>query len=309
MYKIKYKPVEIPGTKELKGTGWLPPMPDMRDYTEENPEVAGIAEKLGTQDPVSIPTSVDLREWCSEIKDQKQLGSCTAHAAAGIVEYFENKAYGKHIDGSRLFIYKLSRNLLGWTGDSGAYLRTAMAALVLGGLPPEKYWPYTDKPGAEPDGFDRDPPSWIFAVADNYESLNYFCHDPAGINKPPQDVLNSVKTYLAAGIPSMFGFYGFPSFSNTSAKGGIPFPCPSEDAEWGHAIVAVGYDDSKKIKNTKCNKETTGALLIRNSWGESWGDKGYGWMPYDYVLNQLASDFWSLLGMEWVKTGEFGLEE
>lgn len=305
MYKIKYKPVEIPETNEIKGTGWLPPMPDLRDYTEENPEVSRMTEKLGTQDPTSIPTSVDLRQWCSDIEDQKSLGSCTANAAVGIVEYYENKAFGKHINGSRLFIYKLSRNLLGFTGDSGAYLRTAMAALVLGGLPPEKYWPYTDKP----DEFDREPPSWIFAVADNYESLSYFCHDPAGINKPPNDVLNSVKTYLAAGIPSMFGFYGFPSFDNTNVKGGIPFPCPDEQAEWGHAIVAVGYDDNKKIKNTKCDKETAGALLIRNSWGKKWGDKGYGWMPYDYVINNIASDFWSLLGMEWIETGEFGLEE
>ncbi len=305
MYKIKYKPVEIPETNEIKGTGWLPPMPDLRDYTEENPEVSRMTEKLGTQDPTSIPTSVDLRQWCSDIEDQKSLGSCTANAAVGIVEYYENKAFGKHINGSRLFNYKLSRNLLGFTGDSGAYLRTAMAALVLGGLPPEKYWPYTDKP----DEFDQEPPSWIFAVADNYESLSYFCHDPAGINKPPNDVLNSVKTYLAAGIPSMFGFYGFPSFDNANVKGGIPFPCPDEQAEWGHAIVAVGYDDNKKIKNTKCDKETTGALLIRNSWGKKWGDKGYGWMPYDYVLNNIASDFWSLLGMEWIETGEFGLEE
>jgi C1A family cysteine protease len=80
-----------------------------------------------------------------------------------------------------------------------------------------------------------------------------------------------------------------------------------ESAEWGHAIVAVGYDDAKMIKNTDNNKETTGALLILNSWVKEWGDLDYGWMPYDYILSTLALDFWSLLGMDWVDNGQFGV--
>lgn len=63
----------------------------------------------------------------------------------------------------------------------------------------------------------------------------------------------------------MFGFFGFPWFNNTDTKRGIPYRCAGEHARWRHAIVAVGYDDAKKIKNTKCSKNTTGALLIRNS--------------------------------------------
>jgi len=155
--------------------------------------------------------------------------------------------------------------------------------------------------------FSVEPSSFVYAVADNYEALKYFCHDPLGANVLPTKVLASIKKYLAAGIPSMFGFYGFPSFSDSENKGNIPFPCPGERAEWGHAIVAVGYDDKKKISNTKCNKKTTGALLIRNSWGVQWGDQGYGWLPYDYVLNKLALDFWSLLSMEWIDTNQFGV--
>jgi len=221
----------------------------------------------------------------------------------GIVEYFQRRAFGKHIEGSRLFVYKTTRNMMQVTGDTGAWLRNTMGALALCGVPDEKYWRYTD---ATPD-FDKEPASFVYAVADNYEALRYFCHDPLGYNVAGDVVLANVKKYLVAGIPSMFGFWGFPSFNSCDVRGGIPYPCPDEQAQWGHAIVAVGYDDGKKIKNTKCNKTTTGALLIRNSWGSDWGDQGYGWMPYDYVVGKLALDFWSLLRMEWVNTKHFGI--
>jgi len=251
----------------------------------------------------SLPATIDLRSWCSPIENQKSLGSCTAHAAVGIVEYFQRRAFNKHLEGSRLFIYKTTRNLMQVTGDAGAWLRNTIGALTLCGVPDEKYWPYTD---ANP-AFDNEPPSFVYAIADNYEAVKYFCHDPLGENASGNIVLNNVKKYLAAGVPSMFGFWGFPSFDYCDVKGGIPYPCPGEQAQWGHAIVAVGYDDGKKIKNTKCNKTSTGAILIRNSWGKTWGDKGYGWLPYEYAVNKLALDFWSLLSMEWVDTKQFGL--
>lgn len=163
-------------------------------------------------------------------------------------------------------------------------------------VPDEKYWSY------KVADFDKEPPAFVYAVTDNYEALKYFCHDPMGANVLPATVLSTIKQYLTVGIHLMFGFWGFPSFNNTNVKGSIPYPCSRESAQWGHAIAMVGYDDSKKIKNTKCNKETTGALLIRNSWGINWGDNGYGWLPYDYIFNKLALDFWSLLCIEWVET-------
>jgi len=306
MYAM-YNQVRVTETKETMGTGWLPPLPDLRDYTEEHPDVAKMAKMLGISPAKKaiprLPAKVDLKKWCSSIENQGNLGSCTAHAAMGIVEYFERRAFGKHIDGSRLFVYKATRNLMGVTGDTGAWLRNTMGALVLCGIPPEKYWLYTDK---KPD-FDKEPPSFVYAVADNYEALRYFCHDPLGASISPAALLEKVKRFLAAGIPSMFGFFGFPSFGQSNVKGGIPYPCPGEQAQWGHAIVALGYDDTMKLKNLKCNRETEGALLIRNSWGTGWGDKGYGWLPYQYVLGQLAVDFWSLLRMEWVDTKRFGI--
>lgn len=306
MYQT-YKAADVPDVGRM-GTGWLPPLPDLRDYTEAEPEIAEMAKKLGLAEGKGLKAlqftaaPVDLRAWCSPIENQGMLGSCTAHAGVGVVEYLQRRATRgrKHIDGSRNFVYYNMRKLAGLTGDSGGWLRTTMAALVLAGVPHEKYHPYTDGPG-----FDIEPPSWVYAVADNYEALRYFSHDPLGA--PGERVLASVKKYLAAGIPSMFGFWGFPSAWYCDVSGGIPYPCPREYIQWGHAVVAVGYDDTKKLTNLVCKQTTTGALLFRNSWGTGWGEKGYGWLPYDYVLKGLALDFWSLLCMEYVDTGEFGL--
>ncbi|MCF8112108.1 MAG: hypothetical protein K9J85_11560 [Desulfobacteraceae bacterium] len=212
-----YKPVEIPEVGHV-GTGWIPPLPDLRDFSDAEPQIANMARKLGvrkSKGQKGPPKSVDLRSWCSPVENQKSLGSCTAHAAVGIVEYFQRRAFGKHIEGSRLFVYKTTRNLMQVTGDTGAWLRNTMGALRLCGVPDEKYWPYTD---AKP-AFDNEPPSFVYAVGDNYEAVRYFCHDPMGANRPGKKVLTSVKAYLAAGIPSMFGFYGFPSFTQFVGPG------------------------------------------------------------------------------------------
>lgn len=305
MYTMYVKPV-LMATGAAKGTGWLPPRPDLRDYSEGHPAVRELTKRLRVAPGIvrALPDKADLREWCSPVEDQGALGSCTAHAAAGVVEYFERRASGKHVDVSRLFVYKTTRNLLGVTGDTGAWLRNTMGALVLCGAPEERYWPYSDSSAK----FDREPTAFVYSLAGDLAGVKYFCHDPASLKPAPAAVLESVKKYVAAGVPSMFGFWGFASFEAAAAPGDIPSPCQGEQAEWGHAVAAVGYDDGRKITNTRCNRTTVGALLIRNSWGAGWGDRGYGWLPYEYVLSGLASDFWSLLSLEWVDTQQFALD-
>lgn len=304
-----------------KGKGWLKDYPDFRDQTPFSSELTTKQVERGVKRPVkklleqltaaktsqagkmkstaALPKKVDLRAWCSPIEDQGQIGSCTAHASIGLYEYFERRAFGTHIDGSRLFQYKATRNLLQQTGDDGAYLRTAMASLALFGVVPEKYWPY------DASKVNEEPTAFLYSYAQNFQAISYYRLDAVGVNKP--HLLDAIKDHLHKGLPSIFGFTCYTSLDH--AEGGkIPFPDKKEDYTGGHAIMAVGYDDTMKISNP-LNRDlvTTGAFLIRNSWGTGWGEDGYGWLPYDYVLKGIADDWWTMTKAEWVDTHQFGL--
>ena len=283
------------------GMGWIRDYPDVRDYTPEHNQIKNLIG-TGNKKKNAAPKAgmVDLRAYCSPVENQLNLGSCTANAGVGMYEYFENRAVGTYTNASRLFLYKVTRNLMGWTGDTGAYLRTTMGGLVLFGTPPEKFWPYN-----VPD-FDKEPSAFCYAYAQNFQALQYYRLDPPGTT--PTAFLNTIKNYLNAGYVSIIGFTVYNSYNQAATSGKIPYPAPGDKVAGGHAIVLVGYDDGLKIKNTNPRGvETTGALIFRNSWGTGWGDAGYGYLPYDYVLKGLAVDCWSMIKGEWVASGAFGI--
>jgi C1A family cysteine protease len=173
-----------------------------------------------------------------------------------------------------------------------------MKAMRLFGVPPERYWPY------DPGKFDDEPTAFCYAYGQNYQAIKYYRLDPVGTSR--QELLARVKEFIDKNLPSMFGFTVYSSINAARESGEIPFPNENENVTGGHAVVAMGYDDNKEIQNTgPHSKPTVGALQIRNSWGTNWGDGGYGWLPYEYVLQGMAIDWWSLIKNEWVDSGQF----
>lgn len=233
-----------------------------------------------TRDVVG-PLRVDLRKWCSPIEDQGTIGACTAHAVVGALEYFERKTRGESVDASRRFLYRVTRRYLGWEGkgDTGAFLRSAIKALRIFGAVPEQYWPYDEAK------YDDEPEAFHYAYAQSFKALEYF--------RVPENV-DDLKAVLQSGLPFVFGFTCFKSIfdEEVAATGVIPYPKRYERSVGGHAVMAVGFTDSH--------------ILIRNSWARSWGQGGYGYLPWTYFdsAKPLADDCWVLVNAAWMSEDE-----
>lgn len=236
--------------------GWRPSKPDHRD-------------RLFIPPSVSLPSAVDLRPHCAPVEDQGAAGSCTSFALAALLE-FDMLKQGKSLTvPAHLFIYYNERLLEGDTDyDAGAELRDGLKALARWGYPPETDWPYNL------DMLTIRPPVKIYHEAQATRIARY-----ASIT---QSII-PICTALANGLPVAFGFTVFESLETpaVTATGMVPLPGPDESVLGGHAVCLVGYDSVKQL------------FTFRNSWSTSWGDMGYGYLPYNYVNNpQLASDFW-----------------
>ena len=252
------KPKRAATSKHL--LGWIPDLPDHRDFLYADLRPAG----------VRLPRSIDLRPSMSPVENQGQLGSCTANALAGALEFLEIKSGRPLVDVSRLFIYYNERAIEHTvSSDSGAMIRDGIKTLVAQGVCSEKKWPYVVST------FTKKPSAACYAEAKKHKILTY--HRIAS--------LGDMRACLAEGYPFVFGFSVYEGFETAAVarSGVLNMPRRSERQLGGHAVCAVGYDDKAK------------RLFVRNSWGPAWGKKGYFTMPYDYAANRdLSDDFWTV---------------
>jgi len=237
--------------------GWLPDIPDQRDYL-----YSAIKPKI------KLKPKADLRRYCSLVEQQGKLGSCTACALVGNLEFLDNRPDATYTDVSRLFIYYNERALRGNEEyDSGASLRDGIKTLKKIGYCREDIWPYVIP------RFDVKPPQSCYLEAGSHRIESYYrIH-----------TLSEMFTCLAQGYPFVFGFAVYESFKSkqTERTGRVVMPKKGERSLGGHAVTAVGYNQKEK------------RFLVRNSWGIKWGRAGYFTMPYEY-LETLAADFWTI---------------
>jgi len=242
--------------------GWLPDLPDHRDQLYAAPvEVAG-----------AIPAKVDLRAQCPPVYDQGQLGSCTANAIAGAIQFDRMKQKLADIfTPSRLFIYYNERAIEhSVNSDSGAQIRDGIKSVAKQGDCPETEWPYVIAK------FKARPPKNCYADALKYKAVLY---------QRVTQTLSQFKGCLASGWPFVFGFTVYESFESApvAKTGHATLPHSGDAVIGGHAVVGVGYDDARQW------------FIVRNSWGGQWGMNGHFTLPYAYLTDEnLASDFWTI---------------
>jgi C1A family cysteine protease len=247
--------------RKIAHYGWIPDQPDQRDHLYAAP----------AQFLTALPSRADLRPCCPDVYNQGALGSCTANAIGGAIEFDRMKQRLPDFVPSRLFIYYNERAIMGTVGmDSGAQLRDGIKSVASQGVCPEPEWPYVI------ENFMTRPSARAYKDAKHDRAISY--------QSLVQD-MNQMKGCLASGYPFIFGFTVYESFEGDAVRssGHATMPAWGERPIGGHAVMAVGYDDARQW------------FLVRNSWGSGWGIKGYFTLPYSYLIQPgLSKDFWTI---------------
>jgi len=235
----------------------------LADYSKELPPSITVYTSPLNSD--TIPGYVDFRDYMSPVENQKSLKSCAANAVVSCCEYFYNRATNEFKDLSRLFVYYNARfKSSTHDQDSGSAIFDCIESLMVNesGLCAESVWPYNE------NSVNARPANKAYEEGKKFQALEV-CNVETN--------LDSLRGCLAEGYPVVFGLKLFNSFQNVGGKGIVPMPISDEmshDKHGLHAMLCVGYSDIDRY------------FIVKNSWGNEWGDKGYCYIPYEYLCNK-----------------------
>ncbi|KAI4377478.1 hypothetical protein MLD38_015093 [Melastoma candidum] len=205
----------------------------------------------GNHEPTRSPLP-NTRDWRKEgivspVKDQGFCGSCWTFSATGALEAAFHQAHGKGISLSEQQLVDCASAFDNFGCNGGLPSHAFEYIKYNGGLETEESYPYTAKDG--PCKFSAGNVSVQVVDTVNITlGAEDDLKDAVGIVRPVSVAFQVVK-----------GFSFYKSGVYTSDV------CGSSPMDVNHAVLAVGYGVDNGVPY----------WLIKNSWGKTWGDKGY----------------------------------
>ncbi|WP_206484113.1 C1 family peptidase [Thalassotalea sp. G2M2-11] len=292
-------------------------LPDERDHQfcdihgGNSADFAHISCPISTRQKIlkQCPSKVDLRELLtSEIINQGLLNSCSACAIAVAAELYLVKdgqpfvdENASNIDASQMYVYYHERVLENKIDiNAPVFIRNGIKSLFKYGICSEKLWPYPEvlfpqslkkviangttaeakqaisqvltEHQQEIHAAITQTPSALAITQAKKHIINRYC------KLDEEEDLAELKLALSKGLPVIFGMMVPKSFYLIDSSGEMVMPSRDEERLGGHALLAVGYDDNKQV------------MIVRNSWGEEFGDNGYCYMPYEFFSSKYEQD-------------------
>lgn len=270
------------------GFGWVRDLPDPKDYTIATTTMSGRYWHATDRSPSNghVERSSDFSHYFAQPESQNEgENSSTAFACTSVFEYFFFRLRGRHSTFSKDFVHHNAIRLQRFNSDVGVSIRNVLKAIKRFGSPQDHYCK-THSTTSFSDPF-------LYGFKSFFEHFDYLRIDN------PNDThwsLNLMKAFLDSEIPVVFGV-SVPS--GISRDGLFSYFPITNSIVGGQCLVAVGFDDEIHFDH----QIPKGAVLVRNSWGCEWGDRGYGWVPYRYFETGLAADCWVVLDERWFYTG------